>query len=80
MFETRGRKNLDAYVDGKLYVVKRPVKLSGGSSFAVVLPKDWLDSVSIGREVKYFLLDVRDTQIIIKPHFESIPDIEEAGL
>ena len=79
MFETRGRKNRDAYVDGKLYVVKKPLKIGATerASIAVVIPKDWIESVSLGKEIKYFLLDIRDTHIILKPHFDDIPELED---
>ena len=75
MFETRGRKSKEAYVDGGYYVVKRP-NVIGGSTF-VGIPKDWIDAVSLDRPLLYFLLDLKDTQIIIRPHFEGIPELED---
>lgn len=74
MYETRGRKTIDAYVDGNLVMVKKPVKL--GNGIAVILPKEWIDDVSAGKSIRYFLLDPRDNQIIIKPYFGDIPDID----
>lgn len=71
MFETRGRKNLEAYVDGGYYIVKKPINFAG--SLAVVLPKDWLESISLGRKITYFLLDPKDTQMTIKLFFGELP-------
>lgn len=70
-FETKGRKSQFAYVDGGYYLVKKPVVLK--SSLAVLLPKDWLDEVSMGRVIKYFLLDVRQADIVLKPHYDELP-------
>lgn len=72
MFETKGRRNLEAYVDGQLYVVKKPVKFN--STFGVLIPKDWVDAVCNGKELTYFLLDIKDTFITIKPYFEELPE------
>lgn len=72
MFENRGRNNIQAYVGDKHYVVKKPVRLH--NSVAVLLPKDWLDAVSMGRTIRYFLIDTNnDTFLVIKPHFEELP-------
>jgi hypothetical protein len=75
MFEQRGRKNVEAYVDGVYVMVKKPVHITKTAT-AVILPKEWIDAVSGGREIKYLLLDVRDNQIIIKPHFDAIEGVE----
>jgi len=72
MFETKGRKNTEVYVDGGLYIAKRPVHFNKKTT-AIIIPKDWIDSVSMGRELKWFLLDVRQTDIIVKPYFEDLP-------
>lgn len=72
MFEKRGRQNLIDYVGDKRYVIKNPVKLH--NSIAVLLPKDWLEAVAMGREIKRFLVDTdNDTFLIIKPDFEGLP-------
>ena len=79
MLETRGRKSTEVYVDGDMYVVKKPLKLRG--SVALLLPKEWLDIASAvaGKEVadvRYFLLDVKDTLLTIRPYYESIPELD----
>lgn len=71
MFETRGRQSKEVYVDGNLYIAKKPIMHN--TSVAVLLPKDWLSAVSNGRELKWLLLDVRDLYIQIKPYFDSLP-------
>lgn len=71
MFETRGRSNITGYVGDKYYIVKNPVRLN--NSIAVLLPKDWLDAVAMGRDIKHFLIDAsNDTFLTIKPHFEDL--------
>jgi hypothetical protein len=76
MFETRGRKSIEAYVDGGFYKIKKPYHLSENTT-AVLLPKDWIDTLETikGKPIKYFLLDVKDTLITIKPYFDDIPEV-----
>ena len=78
MFERR--KNMEAYVDGEYYTVKRPIYLGKtartAGSVAVTLPKEWLDSIGYGKQLHYFLLDVKDTMVVVKPYFERIPELE----
>ncbi len=77
MYETRGRKNVVTYVDGGLYTVKKPQKLAVNTT-AIIIPKDWICTLEEinGKPVKYYLLDVKDTFITIKPYFDEIPDME----
>lgn len=72
MFETKGRKNVVAYIDGGLYVVKKPQALGG--TLAVLIPKEWVDAVSLGRTLRYFLLDIRQADIVVKPYFDELPE------
>ena len=71
MFETRGRQSREVYIEGSLYLAKKPIKFN--KSMAILLPKDWIEAVGMGRPIKYFLLDVRDTFIQVKPYFDELP-------
>lgn len=71
MFESRGRKSTEVYIDGGFYIAKKPLHIS--NSISLLLPKGWVDAVSMGRELTYLLLDVRDTQIVVKPYFDKLP-------
>lgn len=75
MFETRGRKNIVTYVDGEYVMVKKPLKI-GKAAVAVTIPKEWIDSVSGDRVLRYILMDVRENQIILKPYFENIEGVD----
>lgn len=78
MFEGKGRPNKEVMIEGKLYLAKKPLNLAG--SVAVVLPKDWLEAVSMGKDIRYFLVDVSSlAQIVIRPYYASLPAGQEQG-
>lgn len=77
MYETKGRKSIEAYVDGGFYIVKKPQRQKGGS-VSLTLPKDWLSMLETikGKPITYLLLDVKDNMLIVKPYFERIEELE----
>lgn len=75
MFETRGRQSKEVYIEGQLYLAKKPIMHN--TSVAVLLPKEWLSALSNGRELRYLLLDVRDLYIQVKPYFDKLPAGQE---
>ena len=78
MYENKGRPSQEVYIDGKLYLAKKPLNLAG--SVAVVLPKDWLEAVSMGRDIRYLLLDISSlSQIVVKPYYDVLPAGQERG-
>ena len=72
MFETKGRKSSSVYVDGKLYMVKKPIRLKCNGATTLQLPREWMRLVELKQPVVYFLLDIADTKITIIPHFEEL--------
>jgi hypothetical protein len=77
MFESRGRHNVMAYVDGNYVMVKKPL-MSGNDkrNMVIVLPKEWVDQNSQNKAIKYLLLDVKDALITVKPYYEAIEGVE----
>lgn len=82
MIETRGRKGREIFVDGSFHAVKKPIKLC--NSLAVLLPKDWLEGVAMGRggvgAIRYFVVDTsHDIFVTVKPCFEEPAGHEPAS-
>ena len=69
----RGRKPRLEMVDGDLVIIKKPVRVR--SSWAIFLPKEWIDLVSMEHDPTAFLLSYDSSQMTIKPYYEALVEV-----
>lgn len=76
MLGNKGRPNQEVYIDGNMYIAKKPLMLSG--SVAVVVPKDWLEAAAMGREIRYILINTDSlAELKLKLYYDKLPAGQE---